>query len=183
MAATTLDEDFQQHMNWMQSMISDPMGAPKAAGHVTRFSSQVEDLIATIASPPVPEAPRSSVAPSPLAPDALAPVIQYRISDISESGEEDSDCEEYYVSDASQIRGQQVPDWARSANLLVLLQKQQSIDPDKIFTNFQRTCDLTTLFAKKKQPFTAPRGESGAWDQDGLTPAEERDYKKRVGLA
>jgi hypothetical protein len=59
----------------------------------------------------------------------------------------------------------------------------QSVDPDKIFTNFQRTCDLNTLFVKKKQPFSAPRGESGAWDQDGLTPAEEIDYKKKVGLA
>jgi hypothetical protein len=175
--ATTLDEDFQQHMNWMQSMISDPSGAANAAGSVTRFSSQLEDLIATIASPPVPEAPRPSVAPSPLTPGAPPPVIQYRISDVSESGEE------YYVSDASEIRGQQVPEWTRSSNLLVLLQKQQSVDPGKIFTNFQRTCDLTALFAKKKQPFTAPRGESGAWDQDGLTPTKEIDYKRRVELA
>jgi hypothetical protein len=156
--ATTLDEDFQQQMNWMQSMISDPSGAADAASSVIRFSSQVEDLIATIASPSVPEAPRPSVAPSPLTPGAPPLVIQYQISDVSESSEEDSDCEERYVSDASEIRGQQVPEWARSSNLLVFLQKQQSVDTDKIFTNFQRTCDLNALFAKKKQPFTAPQG-------------------------
>jgi hypothetical protein len=118
----------------------------------------VEDLIATIASPSVPEAPRPSVAPSPLTPGAPPLVIQYQLSEVSESGEEDSDCEEHYVSDASEIRGQQVPEWAGSSNLLVLMQKQQFIDPDKIFTNFQRTCDLNALFTKKKQPFTAPRG-------------------------
>jgi hypothetical protein len=44
--ATTLDEDFQQHMNWMQLMISDPRAAANAASSITRFSSQVEDLIA-----------------------------------------------------------------------------------------------------------------------------------------
>jgi hypothetical protein len=118
-----------------------------------------------------------------LTPGRPAPEIQYRISEPSEGSEEDSDCEEYYVSDAPQIKGQDIPDWARAANLLVLLQKQQTVDPDTIFTNFQRTCDLNALFEKKKRPFTAPRGESGAWDQDGLTPAEEIDYKRRVGLA
>jgi hypothetical protein len=102
---------------------------------------------------------------------------------VKEGSEEDSDCEEYYVSDAPQIRGQEIPDWARAANLLALLQRQQRVDPDKIFTNFQRTCDLNALFAKKNKPFIGPRGESGAWDQDGLTPAEEIDYKRRVGLA
>jgi hypothetical protein len=108
--ATTLDEDFQQHMNWMQLMISDPRAAANAARSIPRFSSQVEDLIATIASPPGPEAPRPSVASFPLTPGVPPLVIQYQISDVSESGEEDSDCEDYYVSDASEIRGQQVPE-------------------------------------------------------------------------
>jgi hypothetical protein len=185
MAGNTLDQEFEAHLNWMQSMISGPAGASGVSGspHVTRFSSQVEDLIATIEKPPVPSsaAQRPSVAPSPLTPGLPEPEIQYRISDQMDSDDE-SDCEDIYVADATEIRGQEIPEWARAANLLPLLQQQQTIDPDRIFTNFQRTCDLNALFEKKKKTFQV-RGESGAWDADGLTPTEEINYKKAVGLA
>jgi hypothetical protein len=185
MSGKTLDQEFQAHMNWMQSMISDPKAAsavPRGA-HTTRFSSQVEDLIATIEKPPQPVRPveRPSVAPSPLTPGLPAPELQYRISDPMDS-DEDSECEDYYVADATEIRGQEIPEWARAGNLLPLLQKQQAVDPDQIFTNFQRTCDLNALFEKKKKTFQQ-RGESGTWEADGLTAAEEISYKRAVGLA
>jgi hypothetical protein len=155
-------------------MISDSSGSTDPAGSVTCFSSQVDDLVATI------EASRPSVEPSPLTP---APAVQYRISEPNEDDSDDSDCEEYYDFEASQIKGKEIPQWARADNVIALLEKQQRVDPDRIFINCQRTCDLTALFEKKKRPFTAPRGESGAWDQDGLTPEEEMDYKRKVGLA
>jgi hypothetical protein len=181
---SALDKEFQAHLNWMQSMISDPAAASHGGkgAHVTRFSSQVEDLIATIENPPTPStaAARPSVAPSPLTPGIPAPELQYRISDPIDSDNE-SDCDDYYVADAAEIRGQEIPEWARAANLLVLLEQQQKVDPDKIFTNFQRTCDLNALFEKKKKTFQG-RGESGAWEADALTPAEETRYKKAVGL-
>jgi hypothetical protein len=182
MSSSTLDQDFEAHLNWMQSMISDPKATSAMAGapHLTRFSSQVEDLIATIENPSAPPN-RPSVAPSPLTPGLPAPEVQYRISDSIENDDE-SECEDYYVADATEIRGQEIPEWARAPNLLKLLEQQQTVDPDRIFTNFQRTCDLNALFEKKKKTFQG-RGESGAWETDGLTPAEEISYKKAVGLA
>jgi hypothetical protein len=120
-------------------------------------------------------------APSPLTGAPGDEAGQYRISDPVASDDED-ECEDYYVEDAAQIRGQEIPDWARAANLQAELQKQQSTDPDRIFTNFDRTCDLSLMFEKKKRTFKV-RGDSGWWAKDGLTTAEEANYKKAIGLA
>jgi hypothetical protein len=147
-----LQRDFEAHMNWMQSLLSGT---------------------ATDASP--------GCAPSPLTGAPADAPSQYRISDPVAS-DDDDDCEDYYVDDAAQIRGQEIPDWARAANLQAELQKQQTIDPDRIFTNFDRTCDLTLMFEKKKRTFKV-RGDSAWWAKDGLTPAEEVNYKKAIGLA
>jgi hypothetical protein len=152
-----LQRDFEQHMNWMQSLLSN----------------SPETSIAVDANAPV--------TPSPLTQPGESNTGPYRISDAGES-DDDSDCEEYYVEDAAQIRGQGIPDWARAANLQAELQRQQNIDPDGIFTNSERTCDLTVMFEKKKRSFKV-RGDSGWWAKDGLTPAEEVNYKKAIGLA
>jgi hypothetical protein len=147
-----LQRDFEAHMNWMQSLLADS-----------------------------PTNPNPGVASSPLLGGAPDLASQYRISDPVASDDED-DCEDYYVDDAAQIRGQEIPDWARAANLQGELQKQQSVDPDGIFTNFDPTCDLTAMFEKKKRTFKV-RGDSAWWAKDGLTPAEEVNYKKAIGLA
>lgn len=180
-----LDKEFEQHLNWMQSMISDSNGSSKSSSkpNGVDYETQIDDLIAAIQQPPESRG-STSVAPSPLTQtECVQEPLQYRISDpIDDDEEEDSDCEEYYVEDAAEIRGQAIPDWARAANLLVELQNQQNVDPDKIFTNFDRTCDLSSMFDKKKRSFKV-RGDSGWWAADGLTPAEEANYKKAVGLA
>jgi hypothetical protein len=147
-----LQRDFEAHMNWMQSLLSG--------------TSQGAD---------------SGCAPSPLTGAAPTGDAQYRISDPVASDDED-DCEDYYVDDAAQIRGQEIPEWARAVNLQAELQKQQTVDPDRIFTNFDRTCDLSAMFEKKKRTFKV-RGDSAWWAKDGLTPAEEVNYKKAIGLA
>jgi hypothetical protein len=152
-----LERDFEAHMNWMQSLLSDP------------------------ASGAAPKNQDATCAPSPLTQTEETSTTQYRIS-CAGASDDDSDCEEYYVDDAAQIRGQTVPEWARAANLQAELQRQQNIDPDGIFTNFERTCDLTKMFEKKKRTFKV-RGDSGWWAKDGLTPAEEESYKKAVGFA
>ena len=195
-----LEKDIEAHLNWMQSLIADGGAASSGQGAADGFTAQVDDLIASIQAPSDKQPKISdvcqqyssltkdaygSVDPSPLTPAAAAapakPTKQYRISDPVNS-DDDSDCEDYYVEDAAEIRGQEIPDWARAANLLVELQKQQTVDPDKIFTNFERTCDLSQMFEKKKRTFKV-RGDSGWWANDGLTPAEEVNYKKAVGLA
>lgn len=195
-----LEKDIEAHLNWMQSLITDT-GAAASPAPADGFTAQVDDLIASIQAPSDSRTPKisdvcqqyssltkdayGSVDPSPLNPAAEAAPKkvekQYRISDPVGS-EDESECEDYYVEDAAEIRGQEIPDWARAANLLVELQKQQTVDPDRIFTNFERTCDLSQMFEKKKRTFKV-RGDSGWWANDGLTPAEEVNYKKAVGLA
>ena len=126
---------------------------------------------------------RPSVEPSFLDPNNTAEP-QYRISDAKsyEDGEEDyDDYEDFYVEDAAEIRGQQIPSWARAVNLLEELRKQQSIDPDKVFVGFERSCDLSRMFSKKKANFSV-RGDSGWWANDTFTEDEERHYKQAVGL-
>ncbi|OHT11307.1 hypothetical protein TRFO_19287 [Tritrichomonas foetus] len=204
MSKPNLEKEFEQHLSWMQSMIGDTGSSSNNAGKTTNdYESQIDDLIASIQTPPETRQSKvsdvcqqysdlnkdaydsqfGSMTPSPLTRTQSTEVRQYRISDpIDDDEEEDSECEEYYVEDAAEIRGQAIPDWARAANLLVELQKQQGVDPDKIFTNFERTCDLSSMFEKKKRSFKV-RGDSGWWAADGLTPAEEANYKKAVGLA
>ena len=186
-----LEQDFEKHLNWMQSLISDADASnPTKSQGKNDYESQIDDLIASIQ----PQSKVSDIfqAYGNLNQDAYAnspshqqnqekEERQYRISDIPSDSEEESDCEDYYVEDAAEIRGQQIPDWARAANLLVELQNQAHIDPDKIFTNFERTCDLSSMFEKKKRSFKV-RGDSGWWAADGLTPAEEANYKKAVGF-
>ncbi|KAH0793536.1 hypothetical protein GPJ56_002583 [Histomonas meleagridis] len=194
---SNIENDIEQHLNWMQSLLNGP--APGSSQDVnSSYESQIDDLIASIQAPVESRQPRFSEVCQQytnLAKQAyqqnedqshLAEVQedtrQYRISDPIDDSEDESDCEEYYVEDAEKIRGQEIPDWARAANLLVELQKQQSVDPDKIFTNFDNTCDLSAMFEKKKRTFKV-RGDSGWWAADGLTRAEEINYKKAVGLA
>lgn len=202
---STFTEECQEHLNWMQSLLTSSQGAaPTSASHSTNtYQSQIDDLIASIEKPIDPvrqpkisdvcaqyqgisdSAYRPSIEPSPLNPARPEPAKetkQYRISDPVDDSEEDSDCEDYYVEDAEEIRGQEIPDWARKECLLRELESQQGVDPDRIFSNFEKTCDLSELFEKKKKCFKV-RGDSGWWAADGVTPAEELNYKKAVGLA
>lgn len=191
---TNLQSDIEAHLSWMQSIIGETSSSKAGTD---AFTNQVDDLIASIQEPAGQRQAKVSDAyeqfstlakdaydscnPSPLIADPAPAPKQYRISDPCNSSDE-SDCEDYYVEDAAQIRGQEIPDWARASNLLEQLKNQQGIDPDKIFTNFDKTCDLSSMFEKKKRTFKV-RGDSGWWAADGLTPAEEVNYKKAVGLA
>ncbi|KAH0790898.1 hypothetical protein GPJ56_005033 [Histomonas meleagridis] len=195
-SSSSIENDIEQHLNWMQSLLNDP--APGSSQDInSSYEAQIDDLIASIQAPIESNQPRFSEVcqqytnlakqayqqneePSPIV--ETEDTRQYRISDPIDDSEDESDCDEYYVEDAETIRGQEIPDWARAANLLVELQKQQSIDPDKIFTNFENTCDLSAMFEKKKRSFKV-RGDSGWWAADGITHDEEVKYKKAVGLA
>ena len=193
------EAECEQHLNWMQSLLSGataPAPATSSTGK-NAYEAQIDDLLASIEAPPTApnhkisdvcqqyadmnEEARSSVEPSPLAGPTPSETKQYRISDPVDS-EDESDCEDYYVEDAAEIRGQEIPSWARAANLVKELQAQQTVDPDKIFVGFDTSCDLTQMFEKKKKTFKV-RGDSGWWAADAVTPAEEERYKKAVGLA
>ena len=190
---SSFEDECQQHLNWMQSLISGSGSKLQSAESKPNvYEQQINDLLASIEVPP-PSNPNSkssigskyeqdfcrpSVEPSPLT--GHTQPHQYRISDPVDS-EDDSDCEEYYVEDAEEIRGQEVPQWARANQLHVELRKQQFVDPDRIFIGFQRSCDLSDMFENKKKTFKM-RGESGWWASDEVTPAEEARYKKAIGL-
>jgi hypothetical protein len=156
--STQLGKEFKDTMNWMESFLSstDPALSSSQGG-------------------------RGSIAPSPLTQTESTSETQYRISDPAASDDE-SDGEDCFDPNATEIHGQEIPDWALIPNLLPQLQHQQGVDPDLIFTNFDKTCDLMQMFEKKKRTFKI-RGDSGWWAKDGLTPAEEALYKKALGLA
>ena len=194
------EAECDQQLNWMQSLLSGKGAPATTSSSKNKYESQIDDLLASIEGPPAPVAQpkisdvcqefdelndesRLSIEPSLLtgAVPAREEVKQYRISDPVDS-EDDSDCEEYYVEDAEQIRGQEIPDWARAKNLIVELEKQQRVDPDKIFVGFDSSCDLSSMFEKKKKTFKV-RGDSGWWAADAVTPEEESNYKKALGFA
>lgn len=189
-----LEQEFENQINWMQSLISNGVSSAANDAAPNDYEMQINDLIASIKPSPKTSDAFGQVSPlirdiveSEDKPEAGNRTLstdnrQYRISDVVDDEEEEDDCEEYYVEDAAEIRGQEIPNWARAANLLVELQQQASVDPDKIFKDFERTCDLSTMFEKKKRCFKV-RGDSGWWQADGLTPDEEAKYKKAVGLA
>ena len=199
-----MSKDFEaecdQQLNWMQSLLSGK-NAPSTSSATSKnkYESQIDDLLASIEGPPAPiaqpkisdvcqqfddllEDSRPSIEPSYLT-GAIPPPEekQYRISDPVDS-EDESDCEEYYVEDAEQIRGQEIPDWARHDNLIRELEAQSKVDPDKIFIGFDSSCDLSSMFEKKKKTFKV-RGDSGWWAADAVTPEEEAKYKKALGYA
>ena len=191
-AEKNLEQEIQNHLTWMESLIADGTGAA-VAGETSEpaLTEQVDDLIKSISSDQSQRAPKVSDVfhqYSSLMKDAYqstanpAEERQYRISDIRDDDEEESsDCEDYYVEDAAEIRGQEIPAWARATNLLQALQRQQRVDPDKIFVNFARTCDLSQMFETKKRSFKI-RGDSGWWANDGLTENEEMNYKRALGF-
>jgi hypothetical protein len=180
---------FETCISWMESLIPDK-AAPDSGQKNNEYSTQIDDLLASIeAPPPKPRIDENCPDTSDLTPDPVTsvddsqnPAGSYRISDPVDYSEEESDSEDLCVDDSDQVHGQQIPDWARATNLLIELQKQQTVDPDKIFVNFDRTCDLNLMFQKQKRTFTV-RGDSGWWAADGLTPTEEVCYKKAIGLA
>ena len=194
------EAECDKQLNWMQSLLNGktPQTTTSTASSKNKYESQIDDLLASIEGPPAPVSQpkisdicqqfddlldnRPSIEPSYLT-GAIPPPEekQYRISDPVDS-EDESDCEEYYVEDAEQIRGQEIPDWARAANLLKELEAQRKIDPDQIFVGFDTSCDLSSMFEKKKKTFKV-RGDSGWWAADAVTPDEEARYKKALGFA
>jgi hypothetical protein len=158
MTSAKLESDYATTMDWMQAFL-----ASTATGG---------------AAPPT---GKPSIAPSPLTQSGVSADVQYRISDPVASDDE-SENDECYDPNATEIRGQEIPEWAHPGPLLAQLQRQQGVDPDLIFTNFEKTCDLMAMFEKKKRTFKV-RGDSGWWAKDALTPAEEMRYKRAVGLA
>lgn len=192
--STKVETEVDEQLNWMQSLLSNPAPGATTSASKNKYQSQIDDLLASIDAPAAPTVKpnfnnsytevdidtRPSYEPSYLT-GAVPPAknIQYRISDPVDS-DYDSDCEEYYVEDAEEIRGQEIPSWARAANLLVELEKQKTVDPDKIFVGFESSCDLNLMFEKKKKTFKV-RGDSGWWAADTVTPDEEAKYKKALG--
>jgi hypothetical protein len=80
------------------------------------------------------------------------------------ASETETDCDD--CSSAAEIRGQAIPEWARAQHLPALLRAQRSIDPDAIFPDFGRTCDLSAIFETQNRRFGV-RGDSARWDDDG----------------
>jgi hypothetical protein len=167
----TQEQDWQQHIQYLESLVSSP-SRPKSQGKKLDGESQlakgVEDLHCLLASvtdiAPVPAGKPQQKAVCP--PEESAP---------------DPDDEGYYSDESDPGEGE-VPEWAKPENLRAALQRQQGTDPDRIFVNSDRTCDLSQMFQVNKHNFKV-RGDSAWWGADGLTQTEEVNYKKAVGLA
>ena len=85
--------------------------------------------------------------------------------------------------DAEERPRKPVPAWARSEALGPVLQAQIRTDPDTIFGNPSKTCDLADVFGcvgSDKRPFSR-RGSSGRWDEDAVTRREEEAFRRRMG--
>jgi hypothetical protein len=93
-----------------------------------------------------------------------------------------SDSDHENTSDAAEIRGQTIPEWARAPNLPVLMQKQEVIDPDGIFPDFDGTCDLSAIFETQNGRFDV-RGDSGSWEAEAVTATETALSKAEIGLS
>ncbi|EAY15814.1 hypothetical protein TVAG_159870 [Trichomonas vaginalis G3] len=195
---SSVEAEVDAQINWMQSLLnlSAPMSSQPRS--TDKYHSQIDDLLSSIeatqAAPQFTSPTKvhfelscendQEVDSSPLSEESSPKeASQYRISDpLSSDDEDDDDSEEFYVDDAEEIRGKEVPSWARAQNLLQELEKQKKVDPDMIFVGFQKSCDLNTMFEKKKKTFKV-RGDSGYWATDSVTPDEEVKYKKALGYA
>lgn len=117
----------------------------------------------------------------------------YVISDYHDSDDEYDSGEEF------QKKKHRVPEWAKEGNLESALKKQESTDPDKIFS-CQKSCNLEDIFSPSAMGSTAKvvtvetsinddprkrygtkRDSSGFWTKDKTTWKEELDYKKQMG--
>ena len=79
----------------------------------------------------------------------------------------------------------QIPNWARSVNLVAALEKQYStgpdcIDPDTIFPEVE-SCNLEEIFDQRKTRFVR-RTSSGNWTNDKVTTMEKLTYKRNMGF-
>ncbi|KAL3695287.1 hypothetical protein R1sor_009363 [Riccia sorocarpa] len=76
-----------------------------------------------------------------------------------------------------------VPTWARTANLMIQLERQLTQDPDEIFAGV-KTCSLQEVFGTKgsmKVLDFSRRSGSGDWVKDHISLQEELEYKIRMG--
>ncbi|KAL6764835.1 hypothetical protein V8C86DRAFT_2471073 [Haematococcus lacustris] len=87
-----------------------------------------------------------------------------------------------------------IPSWAQSLNVLQALKAQQFIDPDKLFGERLKSCNLPEVFAgmpalsspsanhkKHVKRDLNKRGSSGNWVADRITWQEEVAYKRCMG--
>lgn len=128
--------------------------------------------------------PKPAAAPAPRPTSAAAvrqaapaPEVQYEISPMRDS--DDSD-------DEDRPR-KEVPGWARGPQLAEALQRQKTMDPDRIFQSKPSSCDLEEVFGgfdtlrpRKRDP--TRRTSSGDWTKDKLSGREELAYRKAMGL-
>lgn len=117
----------------------------------------------------------------------------YVISDYHDTEEEYDSGEEF------QKKKHRVPEWAQEGNLENALKRQESTDPDKIFS-CQKSCNLEDIFSPSvlgsttkivtvdtsitddsRKRYGTKRDSSGFWTRDKTTWKEELDYKKQMG--
>lgn len=163
----SFEKDCENHLKWMESLLDNE--EEKTKKDQNDYQQEIDQLIARIQSG-TKKIPQNEIHEEP----------QYKISD-EYSDEENENSSNFEINDENEVRGQTIPIWAKASNLLVELQKQQTIDPDTIFLNFDYTCDLCKMFDSKKRSFKV-RGDSGWWAGDGTTQNEISQYKKAVGL-
>lgn len=119
--------------------------------------------------------------------EVLSPMDTYEMSDSGSDSE--SDESDYYESDyyEEEHHHKRVPKWAQPSNLAPAVEKQfmdgpGRIDPDAIFPEVS-TCDLASVFDKKKKARYRKRTSSGNWTKDGVTAQENLVYKRSMGFA
>lgn len=107
--------------------------------------------------------------------------VNYEITD----AEPESDSDESETSRESNHKApvrKPVPDWARSHNLRMALERQYSpdypIDPDELLGEVE-TCNLEAIFGKKSSKYRR-RNSSGDWTKHRVTADEKLAYKQAV---
>ena len=91
-----------------------------------------------------------------------------------------SSCRYSNSDDEDRPRTFDPPDWAQSPDLRIALRSQSRMNPDDIFGPV-RPLHMEEIFTTRQSRFRA-RTSSANWaGTDGLTPAEEVAYAKRMG--
>lgn len=76
-----------------------------------------------------------------------------------------------------------VPKWCSRSEIAAALERQQKMDPDKIFPSIALggSCDLSRIFDNPRLKVDR-RGESGCWTKDGLQMKEVELYRRMNGF-
>lgn len=106
---------------------------------------------------------------------------QYRMEAKASEQIELPDIDSEYSNSDDEDRHKDVPDWARSPELIKQLEMQRAIDPDELFGEVP-DIDMAAIFKGAKVNRFRVRSSSAHWTgTDALTEREKVEYKVKMG--